>query len=85
VHALFALNRDTDVQLPVTVRILLSLKDHPTTDLYTLFERLQNAGIYPTGGADLGDLQQAILFRRPEDSDQAIALLKKMGFDVELG
>jgi hypothetical protein len=85
VHALFALNRDTDVQLPVTVRILLSLKDHPTTDRYTLFERLQNAGIYPTGGADLGDLQQAILFRRPEDTDQAIALLKKMGFDVEHG
>jgi len=82
---LFALKRDTDVQLPITVRILLSLKDHPTTDLYTLFERLQKAGIYPTGGADLGDLQQAILFRRPEDTDQAIALFKRMGINAERG
>ena len=55
------------------------------TDLYMLFERLQKAGIYPTGGADLGDLQHAILFRRPEDTDQAIALLKQMGFDAERG
>ena len=67
------------------MRILLSLKDHPTTDLYTLLERLQKAGVYPTGGADLGDLQHAILFRRPEDSDQAIALLKRMGINAERG
>ena len=67
------------------MRILISLKDHPTIELYDLFERLRKAGVYPTGGADLGDLQQAILFRRPEDTDQAIALLKKMGFDVERG
>ena len=67
------------------MRILISLKDHPTIELYDLIERLRKAGVYPTGGADLGDLQQAILFRRPEDTDQAIALLKKMGFDVERG
>jgi len=63
----------------------VSLKSHPTIELYDLFERLQKAGIYPTGGADLGDLQQAILFRRPEDSDQAIALLKRMGIDATCG
>jgi len=67
------------------VRILISLKDHPTIELYDLFERLRKAGVYPTGGADLGDLQHAILFRRADDTDQAIALLKKMGFDVERG
>jgi hypothetical protein len=67
------------------VRILLSLKDHPTTDLYTLLERLQKAGVYPTSGADLGDLQHAILFRRPKDSDQAIASLKRMGINAERG
>jgi hypothetical protein len=67
------------------VRILVSLKDHPSTDLYTLFERLHKAGIYPAGGADLGNLQHAILFRRPEDTDLAIALLKKMGIDAERG
>jgi len=39
-----------------------------------LFERLQKAGIYPTGGADLGDLQHAILFHRPGDTDQAITV-----------
>jgi hypothetical protein len=61
------------------VRVLLSLKDHPTIDLYNLFERLNKAGVYPTGGADLGDLEHAILFRRPKDTDQAIALLKRMG------
>ena len=67
------------------MRIVLSLKSHPTIELYDLFERLQKAGIYPTGGADLGDLQQAILFRRPEDSDQAIVLLKRMGIDATRG
>ena len=67
------------------MRVLLSLKDQPSIDLYTLFEQLHKAGIFPTGGADLGNLQHAILFRRPEDTDQAIALLKKMGFDVERG
>jgi len=67
------------------VRILISLKDHPKTDLYSLFERLQKAGVYPTGGAELGDLQHAILFRRPEDTDQAIALLKQMGIDAKRG
>ena len=65
------------------MRILISLKDHPKTDLYSLFERLQKAGVYPTGGADLGELQHAILFRRPEDTDQAIALLKRMGIDAK--
>src|SRR5258706_15439431 len=54
-----------------------------TTDLYTLFERLHKAGVYPTGGADLGELQHAILFRKPEDTDQAIAVLKKMGIKAE--
>ena len=49
------------------------------TDLYMLFERLQKAGIYPTGGADLGDLQHAILFRRPGDTDQAITVLRSIG------
>jgi hypothetical protein len=67
------------------VRVLLSLKDHPTIDLYNLFERLNKAGVYPTGGADLGDLEHAILFRRPEDTDQAIALLKRMGIDAKRG
>ena len=67
------------------MRILISLKGHPSTDLYQLFERLNKGGVYPTGGADLGDLQHAILFRRPEDTDQAIALLKRMGFDAERG
>ena len=67
------------------MRILISLKDHPKTDLYSLFERLQKAGVYPTGGADLGELQHAILFRRPEDTDQAIALLKQMGIDAQRG
>jgi len=64
------------------VRILVSLKDHET-DLYTLFERLQKAGVYPTGGADLGDLGHAILFRRPEDTDHAITVLKNMGIDAQ--
>jgi hypothetical protein len=67
------------------VRILISLKDHPKTDLYSLFERLQKAGVYPTGGAELDDLQHAILFRRPEDTDQAIAVLKQMGIDAKRG
>jgi hypothetical protein len=67
------------------VRIVLSLKSHPTIELYDLFERLRKAGVYPTGGADLGDLQHAILFRRSEDTDQAIALLKQMGIDTERG
>jgi len=67
------------------VRILISLKGHPSTDLYQLFERLNKAGVYPTGGADLGNQEPAILFRRPEDTDQAIELLKRMGFDVERG
>jgi hypothetical protein len=67
------------------VRIVLSLKSHPTIDLYDLFERLRKAGVYPSGGADLGDLQQAILFRKPEDTDRAIALLKQMGIDAERG
>jgi hypothetical protein len=67
------------------VRIVLSLKDHPTIELYNLFERLNKAGLYPTGGADLGELQHAILFRRSEDTDQAIALLKQMGIDAQRG
>jgi uncharacterized protein YprB with RNaseH-like and TPR domain len=67
------------------VRILISLKDHPKTDLYSLFERLQKAGVYPTGGANLGDLEHAILFRRPEDTDQAIAVLKQMGIEAKRG
>jgi hypothetical protein len=67
------------------VRILISLKGHPKTDLYSLFERLQKASVYPTGGAELGDLQHAILFRRPEDTEQAIALLKQMGIDAKRG
>jgi hypothetical protein len=67
------------------VRVLISLKDQPSIDLYTLFERLHKAGVFPTGGADLGNLEHAILFRRPEDTDQAIALLKQMGFKAERG
>ena len=67
------------------MRILISLKDHPTIELYDLFERLRKGGLYPTGGADLGELQHAILFRRSEDTDQAIALLKHMGIDAERG
>ena len=67
------------------MRILISLKAHQPIDLYTVFERLQKAGVYPTGGADLGELQHAILFRRPEDTDQAIALLKQMGIDAQRG
>jgi len=65
------------------VRIVLSLKDHPAIDLYDLFERLQKVGIYPTGGADLGNNEHAILFRRPADTDQAIIALKKMGIDAQ--
>jgi hypothetical protein len=67
------------------VRILISLRDQPSIDLYTLFERLNKSGVYPTGGADLGDKQHAILFRRPEDTDQAIAFLKRMGINAERG
>ena len=66
------------------MRILLSLNDHPSTDLNTLIDRLRKAGIWPTGGADLGD-QKALLFRRPEDTDQAIVLLKQMGIDARRG
>ena len=67
------------------VRILISLKDQPSLDSYNLFERLQKAGIYPVGGAQLGDRQHAILFRRPEDTDHAIAVLKNMGIDAQRG
>jgi hypothetical protein len=64
------------------MRILLS---RSSADLYALIERLRKAGIDAAGGANLGPLQQAILFRRPEDTDQAIALLKKMGIDAQRG
>ena len=64
------------------MRILLS---RGSTDLYKLIERLRRAGIDPVGGADLGDLQQAIVFRNPNDTDQALALLKKMGIDAKRG
>ena len=67
------------------MRVLISLKDQPSIDLYSLFERLNKAGVYPTGGADLGDLQHAILFRKPEDTDQALALLKGMGIEAKRG
>ena len=67
------------------MRVLISLKDQPSLDSYKLFERLQKAGIYPVGGAQLGDQQHAILFRRPEDTEQAIAVLKQMGIDATLG
>ena len=53
-------------------------RSNGTPDLYA-------AGAVPTGGADLSDLQHAILFRRPEDTDQAIAVLKQMGIDAERG
>ena len=65
------------------MRIVISLKDHPATDLYALFERLNRVGVYPTGGADLGNKEHAILFRRPADTDQAIIALKNMGIDAQ--
>jgi hypothetical protein len=50
-----------------------------------LFERLLKARIYPVSGAEFGDRLHAIVFRRPEDTDQAIALLKQMGIDAKRG
>lgn len=67
------------------MRVLFSLKDHPTIDLYTLLEQLRKAGIDPAGGAHLGDQQKAILFHKPEDTDQALTFLKRIGIDAERG
>ncbi len=50
-----------------------------------LFERLHKVGIYPTGGADLGNQEHAIVFRGPEDTDRAITVLKNMGIDAQRG
>ena len=66
------------------MRILLSLDGHPSTDLNSLIDRLRKAGIWPAGGADLGD-QKALLFRRPEDTDHALELLKQMGIEAKRG
>ena len=49
-----------------------------------LMEQLRKAGIYATGGGDLGDLQ-ALLFRTPQETDRAIAFLKTVGIDSERG
>jgi hypothetical protein len=50
-----------------------------------LFERLNRVGIYPTGGADLGYKEHAIIFRKPADTDQAIIALQNMGIDSQRG
>ena len=67
------------------MRILLSLDRHPSTDLYKLIEQLRRAGVSAIGGANLGDLQAVINFRRPQDTDRAIVLLQKMGIEAHRG
>jgi hypothetical protein len=67
------------------VRIQLSLKDHPETDVTTLIEQLRSADILVSGGADLGDGQAAIIFPAPEETDRAIAWLAKAGIHAARG
>ena len=67
------------------MRVLVSLEDQPSLDTHTLLGRLWKAGIYPVGCAVLGYQQRAIVFRRPEDTDQAIAILKQLGIDAKRG